>query len=79
MERRALPRFRFHPDASAVAVHDSLANGQTDARARILLAAVQTLEDEEDAFLVFGVDADAVVAHGEVPEVFLAADVDVDS
>ena len=67
-----------HPNPSTVAIDDPLADGQPDARARILLAAVQALKDQEDAILVLCVDADAVVADGKVPQVAFTLGVDVD-
>src|SRR5579884_798506 len=55
--------FRFHPDAPAVSFDHLLADGQPDPRAGVLLSAVQSLEDQEDAVGVLRVDADAVVPY----------------
>ncbi len=43
------PGLRLDPDAAAVALDDLLADRQADAGARVLVAAVQALEDHEDA------------------------------
>src|SRR5258706_424121 len=64
---RPAARLGFDPDAPAMPLDDSFANGQPDARARILPAAVQTLEDDEYALEVMSFDADALVPHGEAP------------
>src|SRR5262249_51462177 len=66
-ERRPLPRLPLDPDAAAVALHDPLADRQADARAGVLGAAVQPLEDEKDPLAVLRLDADAVIPHGEEP------------
>ena len=60
------------PDAAVVALDDPLADRQADAAARVLVAAVQALEDAEDALGVARVDPDAVVGHPEQPGVALA-------
>jgi hypothetical protein len=50
-ERRAFGGLRLNPDLAAVAFDDPFANGETDAGARILVAAVQPLERiTKDAF-----------------------------
>src|ERR1051326_1129662 len=74
---RSFPCDRFHPDASAVALDNFLAEGQADAGARIVLAAVQALEDDEDAVEVFLFDADAVVPDGQVPVAAVARDAEM--
>ncbi len=43
---------RLHPDLSAVALDDLLADGQADAVARIFAARVQALEDDKNVFRV---------------------------
>ena len=48
---------------------DFLAESQTDAGPGVFVLRVQALEDEEDPVGVRGVDADAVVAAGELPGV----------
>src|SRR5947209_2114816 len=79
-EVKAAPpaRFRFGPDAPAVALDHLFADGQPDARTRVLLAVVQALEDQENALGVLRLDADAVVAHPKEPVTVLAAGADVD-
>src|SRR5687767_6518766 len=67
VERRSLPRNRLRPDAAAVALDDALGHGEAGAGAGVLLAGVEALEDGEDAIGVAGLEADAVVLHGEEP------------
>ncbi|MCI0366302.1 MAG: hypothetical protein L0219_20765, partial [Phycisphaerales bacterium] len=50
-----------------MAFDDLLADGEADARARVLLARVQPLKNDEDAIEVFRFDANSVVLHGEDP------------
>jgi hypothetical protein len=66
-KHRALAGLGFNPEAAVVAFENPAADSQTDAGAGILLAPVETLEDPEDAVVVAGFDADAVVAHAEEP------------
>src|SRR5688572_32551601 len=54
------------PDPPAVPLDDLLAEGEPDTGTGVLVAPVQALEDLEDALAVRLVDADAVVAHGEL-------------
>ena len=61
VEGGSLARFRFDPDSPAVAVHDFLADRQTDARAVILLAGVQAMEHLKDMVLKPGVDTNTIV------------------
>lgn len=58
---------RFDPDAAAVPFHDLPANGESDSRSRVLLPAVEALEDLEDSVPVPLFDADAVVLNGDHP------------
>src|SRR5688572_21023266 len=51
-EHAALPRAAGHPDAPAELVDDALADRQPDARAGVVLLAVQALEGLEDALRV---------------------------
>src|SRR5918995_4801286 len=67
MEARALAGARLDPDAPAVALDHLLADGQADAGSRVLALVMQALEHHEDALVVLRLDADAVVAHFEVP------------
>src|SRR5258706_2354810 len=69
-EGAAPARFGFDPDAAAVAVHHLLADRQADAGARVLALVVQALEHHEDALEVLHLDADAVVAHGDLELAF---------
>jgi len=66
-ESGPLGRLRIDPDAAAVPFHDLLAEGQADAGAGVLFPTVQALEDDENSLRILGVDANAVVAHGEGP------------
>jgi hypothetical protein len=50
-----------------VPLDDLLAHREADPRPRVLLAAVQALEDDEDALRVLRIDADAVVLDGKEP------------
>ena len=79
MEGRALAGLGLHPDAPAVAGDDAAADGEPDAVAGQLVAAVQALEHDEDALEVLGLDADAVVAHPQVPLLPLLGRADVDA
>ena len=53
-ERRPLAGRGLHPDPSAVALDDALAQREADAGARILLRPVQPLEDDEQALKCLG-------------------------
>ncbi len=50
-----------------MAFHDFSANGQPDARARVLFARVEPLEHLKDALEVLRLDADSVVLNGKSP------------
>lgn len=50
-----------------VAFHDFLANGQSQAVARVFGARVQTLEEPENPVKIPGFDADALIGHREHP------------
>src|SRR5579871_2628949 len=67
VKSRSAVRFGFNPNAAAIALHDSLADGQSDSRAGILFARMQTLEDAEDPFTVLRFDSDSVVSDCELP------------
>ena len=67
MESCAVARFRLHPDPTCVTLDNFLADGKADARPGILLPGVQALKDDEDALGKLRRDADAMVAHREVP------------
>src|SRR5262245_58380495 len=66
------------PQAAAVQLDDLLADGQPQAGARVAVAGVGAVEGLQDALEVLGGDADAVVAHDDVPQVEVALDADVD-
>src|ERR1700691_4886495 len=61
----------FDPDAAAMVLDHLFDDGEADAGARILVALVQALEDQEYALKIFLLDADAVILDQEVPEFFL--------
>ena len=67
MKCRPLTRLRVGPNAPAVAFYDLLADGQANASAWVRLSAVQPLKNDKDAFGKLWVDADTVVANGDVP------------
>src|SRR5581483_10506183 len=50
-----------------MAFYDFFTEGQANARARILAAAMQPLKNNEDAVREFRIEADAVVAHRKGP------------
>src|SRR3982751_77179 len=56
------------PDAATIPVHDSPANGQSNAGTRILVGRVQAFKKPKNILLVLRVDPDAVVADRECPE-----------
>src|SRR5262249_18700486 len=60
-------RPRFDPDAAMVAVDHLFTDGEADARAGVGALVVQALEHHEDALVVLGFDADAVVLDRELP------------
>src|SRR5581483_9293084 len=65
VEGRPLARYRIHPYASVMALHDLAADGETNAVTRVLAAVMQPLEHAENAVDVLGLDADAVVTYRE--------------
>jgi hypothetical protein len=65
MEGGTRSRFRLHPHAATVPLHDLLADCQANARAGIFLTAMQALENNEDPVKILLVDANAVIAHAE--------------
>src|SRR5687767_13834135 len=66
-ERRSLAWLRFHPDAPAVPLDDLFTHGQPDARSRVLVPGVQSLEDHKNSPEVLRLDPNAIVAHAENP------------
>src|ERR1044071_2564595 len=79
MELAALARGRRHPDRSAMALDDLLADREADAGAGVFPHRVQPLEDHEDALEVLRLDADAVVGDGDLPRIALVLGADVDA
>ena len=67
MERSALSGFRLDPDAAPMPLYNFFANGKPDAGAGVFAAGVQALKDKEDALEVLRLNADAVIAHAEMP------------
>src|SRR5580704_2617008 len=70
-ESRALSQRRFHPDSPPVALHDALANCQSNARSRVVVT-VQPLKHAENLLGVFRVDSNAVIFHAKQPIRILA-------
>src|SRR3954451_3777862 len=66
-EHRAAARRRFAPDSAAYPLHHPLADGEADTGSAVLLAGMEPLEHAEDALGLVGIDANAVVRHGEAP------------
>src|SRR4026208_2380943 len=77
-EGRPEARLGLHADASLQALQGAADERPPDARPRILLGAIQPLEDAEDPFVVLRGNADAVVLDQDPDAVFagLAADPD---
>src|SRR5687768_5634100 len=78
-ECRADARLGLDLDAPPVALDDLLADREADAGAVIVAAAVQPLEQDEDALEVFSRDADAVVADPETAHLAVGFGRDVDA
>src|SRR3954464_7917798 len=76
LERAPLPRLALGPDPAAVVLHDPLADGKADPRARIVAAAVKARERLEDLARVFRVHPDPVVRDGEAHEPIVARGAD---
>ena len=60
---RAFARHRFRADMAAMPRHDRVGDGQADAVARTVVAAVQALERFQHLFGIRHVEADAMVAY----------------
>src|SRR5437868_3338716 len=54
-------RFRFDPNASAMAFNDFFAYRQTNTSTGVLFASMKTLENDENPLEILGFDADAIV------------------
>src|SRR5262249_12797188 len=65
-EIRSTSRSRFHPNFSAVAFGNALANRESEARSWELIA-VQPFEEAENGFVMFRLDADAIVRNTKLP------------
>ena len=57
----------FDPDPPIILLHDPFADGKSNAGPGIFVICVQAFEEAKDVLLVFGRDADAVIAYGESP------------
>src|SRR4051812_14410063 len=66
-EHAAASRRGFAPDSAAYPLHHPLADGEADTGSSVLLAGMEPLEHAEDPLGLVGIDADAVVRHGEAP------------
>src|SRR6476646_1253920 len=64
---RGHPWCGVEPEPAAMVLDDLLAHRQADAGATVGVPPVQALEDHEDLVLVLLLDADPVVAAGELP------------
>lgn len=64
---RSFAGFGFNPNIPAVLVDDFLAKRKPDARAGVIAAAMEAVENFEDLIGVLGVNADAVVNDREQP------------
>src|SRR5258708_22816413 len=65
-ESGAAARCGLQPNAAAMAFGNFLADGQTDAGARILCLGMQALKNHEDALAMFGSYTNAIVTHANV-------------
>src|ERR1035438_3434242 len=77
-ESGSLPRTGFHPDIATVSFDDLLAYGKADPGARIVLLAVQALKNNKYAIEILRRNADAIVAHRQLPGLVRAAGADMD-
>jgi len=77
VEGRSFSGFGFDPDPPMVSTHDPLRERQPNASAGIFIVGVQALEKSIYALLVTGIDADAVITHGENPFATLAYNADM--
>src|SRR5580700_8169273 len=57
----------IHPDASAGALDNPLADSEAHAGARIVGCTVKTFKDFKNLLLILGIDPDTVVLNGEQP------------
>jgi hypothetical protein len=61
-----------------VALHDPLAQGQTDPGSRVAVTGVEALEELEDPLPILGLDTDPVVAYAELPAILNLSCLDLD-
>src|SRR5208337_568537 len=71
MESGTCSRFRLHPHAATMALHNLFADRQANARAGIFLTAMQALKNNENPVKILRSDADAVIAYAELPSTVL--------
>ena len=64
---------RLDPDAASMTLYDLLADGKTKSGPLALVPAMQPLEDNEHPLVEPGVQTDAVVTHGDPPEIAVCA------
>jgi hypothetical protein len=62
----------FYPDLSSMQFHNFLAMRQSDTGSLILTAVMQSLEDDENLFILLVINANPVVCYGKEPFLFLA-------
>ncbi len=73
-ESRSLFGLRFDPHAATVALDDAFADREADTGARIFFTVMQALENDKNTLKIPGVNADAVVADGKYPVLFILPD-----
>ena len=69
MESGAAVEARLEPELTTVSLDNLAAHSQADAGARVLFTSMQALKDPENSLEILRVDADAVVADGELLEI----------
>ncbi len=78
MECRTEAWHGFHPDGTAVALHDSFADREPHAGSRIVLPGMESLKDGEDSIGELGIESDTVVPDGEGPKPVIPIGGDMD-
>src|SRR5258705_13001034 len=66
-ESGAAARCGLQPNAAAVPLGNFFADGQADASAGVLRLGMQALKHQEDALVMLGSYANAIVTHGNIP------------
>ena len=74
-----MPDLRIDQELPPVTLDDLLADGQPNAGPWVFVPRVQALKDEKDALGVFRVNADPIIAHGELPALPLPLHGDMDA